>query len=198
MMISAMHIYGGYTNKPHERNLPPHNPAPTYYYKMLGDAFLAGHTNVTPYTLWDVEHYKGKFYLYFGPAPALFIWVPVKLVTGIALSDPAMNWITVTIGSCCLFLLMYLIALRQQFTDIPGLLICWLAIGFSKWTFPCSMAISIRQPLQAHIALMRWHFCFYGYTSTIKTVLGGCSLRASVSDWRWEAALPIFFPASFY
>lgn len=37
---------------------------------------------VKPKPLWDVAWYKGRYYSYFGPAPAVLALLPVKLVTG--------------------------------------------------------------------------------------------------------------------
>jgi hypothetical protein len=72
-----------------------------HHYEYLTEGFLHGHTylSVEPspemlklknpydpaanasYRLWDASFYNGKFYLYFGPTPALFM-LPWRIVTG--------------------------------------------------------------------------------------------------------------------
>lgn len=73
------------------------------YYARLADAFLSGQTYlneapdarledvVNPFdpaqregimVLWDASYYKGRYYLYWTPLPALLFHIPVRLVTG--------------------------------------------------------------------------------------------------------------------
>src|ERR1035438_1482214 len=72
------------------------------YYALLTDAFLAGQTSLLvqpaaellalpdPYDssangrfrLHDASLYHGKYYLYFGPTPALVLFLPYKVLTG--------------------------------------------------------------------------------------------------------------------
>lgn len=75
------------------------------YYVRLADGFLHGHLSMTasadprletmpdPYdydartgqgidSLWDASYYKGAYYLYFTPLPALLFYIPHKLLTG--------------------------------------------------------------------------------------------------------------------
>lgn len=73
-----------------------------HHYEYLVDGFLSGHTHLTrapspqllalpdphdpqtnsDYRLWDASLYRGKYYLYYGPAPALLAMLPWKLLTG--------------------------------------------------------------------------------------------------------------------
>ncbi len=41
-----------------------------------------------PYLL-DASYYEGRYYLYFGPTPALVLLLPFRLLTGLELSEPA-------------------------------------------------------------------------------------------------------------
>ena len=72
------------------------------YYPLLTDAFLAGQTSllVQPsaellalpdphdpvanarFRLHDASLYHGKYYLYFGPTPAIVLFLPYKVLTG--------------------------------------------------------------------------------------------------------------------
>jgi len=79
------------------------------YNRYLIDAFIAGRTNIDfghpekllnaerPYDYyylttngyergvdwsWDIAYYKGKYYTYYGPVPAVFLYLPYKIITG--------------------------------------------------------------------------------------------------------------------
>jgi hypothetical protein len=73
-----------------------------HHYEYLAEGFLAGHTSLSvepapallklrdPYDpeanaslrLWDASLYRGKYYLYYGPAPAVVLMVPWRILTG--------------------------------------------------------------------------------------------------------------------
>ena len=73
-----------------------------HHYEYLVDGFLSGHTHLSrapspqllalpdpynptansDYRLWDASLYHGRYYLYYGPAPALLAMLPWKLLTG--------------------------------------------------------------------------------------------------------------------
>lgn len=73
-----------------------------HHYEYLTEGFLAGHTSLSvdppqallklkdPYDpaanadlrLWDASLYNGKYYLYYGPAPAAVLMVPWRVLTG--------------------------------------------------------------------------------------------------------------------
>ena len=82
--------------------------APDDLYNRLADGFLAGRTSFAeeappelarlanpydpaqnaPYKKYhDVTYYRGRYYLYFGPTPALVLLAPWKLLTGSSLSQ---------------------------------------------------------------------------------------------------------------
>lgn len=84
---------------PVERSFP--------YYTKLSEAFLAGRLSLLeepapqlsllqdpydprqnePFRMHDASLYKGKYYLYYGPAPALVLFVPFRILTGTDLPD---------------------------------------------------------------------------------------------------------------
>ncbi|PJA90773.1 MAG: hypothetical protein CO136_00705, partial [Candidatus Levybacteria bacterium CG_4_9_14_3_um_filter_36_7] len=47
---------------------------------------MHGRVNVTPPATYDLSLFQGKWYLYWGPAPLLFIW-PFYLIWGLKASD---------------------------------------------------------------------------------------------------------------
>lgn len=73
-----------------------------HHYQYLVDGFLGGHTYLSRepakellaladpydpvqnvhYRLWDASLYHGKYYLYYGPTPALLLMLPWKVITG--------------------------------------------------------------------------------------------------------------------
>jgi hypothetical protein len=77
------------------------------YYNLLARGFRSGHLSLdakvpaavlelkdpydpkqnAPFGMHDVSFYKGKFYLYFGPAPALVLYGPFAAIFGRALND---------------------------------------------------------------------------------------------------------------
>lgn len=133
----------------------------TYYHGRLGSAFLSGHTYLEempnpglkelddPYEpnqnasfrLHDASYYNDKYYLYFGPVPALVLWIPVKVLTGVALSDEQMALILGSTGTLCLFWLVYAVAMRMLAATpqalnpvyIGGLALVWLSLGLGTW-----------------------------------------------------------------
>lgn len=75
---------------------------PEGFYNELADAFLAGQTSLqrrpdprmealsdpydpaqnAPFRVNDLSYFGGRYYLYMGPAPALAVFIPARLVTG--------------------------------------------------------------------------------------------------------------------
>ncbi len=57
--------------------------------------------------LWDTSLYQGKYYLYFGPVPALIPWMPLTWLADVSLTDQAMVLIYCIFGSASLLLLLH-------------------------------------------------------------------------------------------
>ncbi len=73
-----------------------------HHYEYMTEGFLHGHTYLAlepaaelaalkdpydpaenaPYRLWDASYYRGKYYLYYGPAPAIAVMLPWRILTG--------------------------------------------------------------------------------------------------------------------
>ena len=92
------------------------------YYPLLADAFLRGEVNVEKegaadlaklpdpydpaqnsvirdkYQLGDLSFRNGKFYLYFGPAPAILVFAPYKALTGKPLSQACAGFLFCVVG----------------------------------------------------------------------------------------------------
>lgn len=119
-------------------------PLTTTYSDRLGDAFLRGQTSLpevpdsrlaemaNPYTfedrhsipiLWDASYFQGKYYLYWGPAPAATIAL-VKLVWHHVIGDQYVVFVSVS----AIFLSTTLIILylwRHRSSSVPA----WLPLS---------------------------------------------------------------------
>ena len=108
------------------------------YYALLTDAFLAGQTNLlvqppaemlalpNPYDpvrngkfrLHDASLYHGKYYLYFGPTPAIVLFLPYKVLTGSHLPTRIAVALFCAGGFACSCALFFLLAKLERW-DIP-------------------------------------------------------------------------------
>src|SRR5436190_2382914 len=59
---------------------------PFAYYNFLLDAFFHGYAHIISYVTYDLSLFHGNWYLYWGPAPVLFI-LPFFTIAGISASD---------------------------------------------------------------------------------------------------------------
>jgi len=113
-------------------------PGTTNYFHLLADGFRAGKTHLLvephpdllaledpyPYEnraeiphLWDVSLFRGKYYLYWGPTPALVALALESLVGG-ELGDHELIWLFTT-GSILWVLLLLWRMRRRFFADVP-------------------------------------------------------------------------------
>lgn len=157
----------------------------TNYYQLLSEAFLKGQTYLDikpsekllslpdpydpeqhrPYSQWDASLYQGKYYLYFGPVPALVLWIPAHFLFDISLSCAAMALIFTSIATAVLAALLICIALKEDIITSPIALACcllslmfcnWLPFMLSRSTF-YEAAISGAYCFNAVGLLLLWH-----------------------------------------
>ena len=108
------------------------------YYQLLTDAFLAGQTSllVQPsaqllalpdprdparnalFRLHDASLYHEKYYLYFGPTPAIVLFLPYKRLTGSHLPSRLAVALFCAAGFACSCALFFLLAKREKW-DCP-------------------------------------------------------------------------------
>ena len=112
----------------------------TSYYDKLANSFSEGHlyinikpdpallASANPYTpgkrptiqndVWDMSFYDGKFYLYWGPVPALLL-VPIKLIYGAKIPD---NYLVFFFYSMLLVVISLLIIKlwRKLYPNVPA------------------------------------------------------------------------------
>lgn len=108
---------------------PPDKQTQYNLHEVLGDAFTRWQTYarfpvsrellhaVDPYDtsihnvyncLWDASLFNGKYYIYFGPVPALLLWVPYYLLTGVSLNTTQMAFPLGALGTACLIIALHL------------------------------------------------------------------------------------------
>jgi hypothetical protein len=121
----------------------PNDPS-AFYYPHLADAFLKKQTYLQqkpepellelkdpydpdqnwPYRLHDASLYKGKYYIYFGPTPAVLVFAPYRLLTRHDLQQRLAVFIFCSLGY--IFSRMLFSALvRDHFPRTP----LWLRVG---------------------------------------------------------------------
>lgn len=144
--------------------------APHYgYYNLMADSFLAGKLSLllkphpalvqlpNPYEpnanssvrLHDVSLYQGRYYLYFGPVPALFLFIPFRLLQFGMITEP---FAVALFGfGAFLFAALILVRLARQFRPAVSdslLLLAILALGISN-----SMPFVLRSPIVYEVAI---------------------------------------------
>jgi hypothetical protein len=110
-----------------------------HHYEYLADGFLAGHTHLSvdpdpelaklkdPYDpaanarlrLWDASLYNGRYYLYYGPAPAVALMAPWRALTGRVLPQRTAVAATAAAGMAGLALLLLGLR-RRHFPGVSG------------------------------------------------------------------------------
>ena len=145
------------------------------YYALLTDAFLAGQTSLLvqpaaellalpdPYDptangrfrLHDASLYHGKYYLYFGPTPALVLFLPYKVLTGSHLPARVAVASFCAGGLACSCAFFFLLAKREKW-DCPQ----WLAAAaaLSLGTAP-GVAFLVTRPSFYEVAISAG-YCF--------------------------------------
>jgi hypothetical protein len=130
-------------------------PATSAYYDMLAQAFIRGQTHLLaqppaallqlgdPYNpdaragltyIWDASLFRGQYFLYWGPAPALLL-LPVKWLTGLRIGDQYLVF-AFTLGAFLLAAWLLVQIWADGFKSLP-----W-------WTlFPCLLALGLANPM---------------------------------------------------
>ena len=155
-------------------------------YDRMGDALLQGHLYIdngdidpvlrameNPYDKaererlgvkfnWDEAYYNNHYYMYFGVVPSILLFIPFKLLTGIALLSYQATQIFAAITIIGLFYLFYIFC-RSFFPRFPFSLYLLLSSSFSV----ISIGYSIAAPalyctaIVSGICLMVWSMiCF--------------------------------------
>jgi hypothetical protein len=150
----------------------------SHYYEYLTEGFLAGHTSLSvrpaddllaladPYKpgqrvsrrLVDASLYHGKYYIYYGPAPAVVLMVPWRLLTGRELPQRVAVALFGALGLAALALLLSSVRRRH----FPAASDAVLALAFACAFFASWLPVVIRRPffwelpIVASVACLWW------------------------------------------
>jgi hypothetical protein len=165
-------------------------------YNRLADGFLAGRTSFleeppaelaklsdpydptqnAPYRQYhDVSYYRGRYYLYFGPTPALVLLAPWKLVTGTSL--PQNLAVAVFAWGAALIGVLLLRGLRDR--HFPGAPSWVLLAAATAAVFGNMLPVLLRRPVYYELAIAS--ACCFGLAAM------GCFFRAQGETGRARA-----------
>jgi hypothetical protein len=159
------------------------------YYNALSDAFLAGKLHLLikphpkllalpdpydprlngPYRLHDASLYHGKYYLYFGPAPALILFIPFKSLTGYSLPS---NLAVALFGfGGVLFSVALLVFLVKKF--LPETPFSMVFLGIVALSLDNFLPFILRRPEVYEVAIAAGYFFVWaGVFQIMRGVLG--------------------------
>ena len=148
--LAAAIVLGGYAYLNVKATAPVSDPVPVSYYQLLTEAFLSGRTYLSlepdirlkalpdPWAgaqgiprAHDATYYDGKYYIYFGAGPVLFLLAPWNLLTGTYLRDGTATGLFCAAGFI-LAALFYLRCRRRYFPEVSP----W-------WTFVSLLVIGL-------------------------------------------------------
>ena len=153
-------------------------PASTNYYHLLAEGFRAGKTHLLvepdpdllslsdPYTyehrksiphIWDASLYEGRYYLYWGPVPALVV-VVAEALTPWDIGDHHLVW-AFALGSIFFSLLILRLLWMKYFFDLP-LWTYWVIIIAAVFVNPFPWMVS--RPAIYEAAIQSAQFFFLG------------------------------------
>ncbi len=175
----------------------------TAYYNLLSDAFLSGRTSLLiepkkellelsdpydpklnyPYRLHDASLYKGKYYLYFGPTPALALFIPFRLIAGYHLPE------NFAVAMFCFGGLVWSILtlnfLRRMYASNTPFWMRFLAI--TCLSLSTAAPYLLRRPLFYEVAISSAYFFFSGALYFL------VSARLDATPRLWRCALGSLF-----
>jgi hypothetical protein len=138
-------------------------------YNVLADAFRAGRVDLlvpaapemswlpdpydsaanAPYRLHDASFYKGRYFLYFGPVPALVLFLPFSLVGIGNITEPlAVALFSFGAFVCAALVLLRLAADSERPISKPLLLVALAALGVSN-----AVPFLLRRPVVYEVAI---------------------------------------------
>ncbi len=169
-----------------------------HHYEYLAEGFLRGHTYlpVDPdphllklkdpyvpaenarYRLWDASLFQGRYYLYYGPAPAVVLMVPWRVLTGHMLPQRMAVAIFASAGITGLALLLWELR-RKCFPGLSGpALGLILVVGYHAAWLP----VILRRPGVWELPIVSAGACLWW------SILFLYKFRASEGRIRWAVA----------
>ncbi|MGB8346017.1 MAG: hypothetical protein WCD86_14115 [Ktedonobacteraceae bacterium] len=143
------------------------------YYSYLLDSFFHGRVNVNPPSNYDLSLFQNKWYLYWGPAPVLFI-LPFYLISHLQASDI----LSTLIGGASNVILFYFVmqAFKRYFNISLSLMaeaFLLFSFGLASPNFILSLHGDIWFTSQIFAAtyLLLFYLCFFLFLNTEKLSL---------------------------
>ena len=154
----AVYLWVGRSSFEGWPRLPPRGHHETDHFNLLSHGFIQGHLyadlavppailhapnpydpklrEVTP-VLHDASYYRGRYYLYFGPAPIVTLFVPFALLTGRDLPLPVAVWIFSIAGYGALVGIFFFVQRRHFPAASPATIAAaLLALGMGDMLLP--------------------------------------------------------------
>lgn len=138
-------------------------PTNTAYYNYLLDSFLHGRVDIDPPNKYDLSRFNDKWYMYWGPSPALFI-APFYFIYKLDTGDMIYG-IVAGIANCAIFMILV-----NEFINYFNLkikhyakLVCIISFAFSSPNFYLSLSgqiWSINQVISIFYILLFYLFYF--------------------------------------
>ena len=146
------------------------------YYAMLADGFENGNLYLplkpapellslpdpfdpvanAPYRLHDASLYKGRYYLFYGPVPALLAYLPWDLIPGVGPLPDNLAAAAFSFAGLIFSMLLLLFLVRRFLPETPG----WMVgAGVVALTFCNLVPFILRRPLIYEVALAAG-YCF--------------------------------------
>jgi hypothetical protein len=145
-------------------------PSDHNYYTYLLDSFLHGRVNVNPPSHYDLSLYQNKWYLYWGPAPVLFV-LPFYLVSHLQASDVLYT----LVGGAGNVILFYFVmqAFKRYFNISLSLMaeaFLLFSFGLASPNFVLSLHgdIWFTSQVFATTYLLLFYLCFFLFLNTEK------------------------------
>jgi hypothetical protein len=172
----------------------------TDHYNMLVDGFMEGHLYLPlapdprllqvadpydpslnfPYRLHDASLFRGRYYLYFGPAPAVSLLLPFRMVTNLRLPE-RLAVVIFMFGGVVVSYWCFQFLVQRFAPDAPGY---FSAIAIALLGFGNFAPFILRRPAFYELAIAGGFFYFF---AAIYFLLTGY-FREPKSNWRLAAA----------
>jgi hypothetical protein len=177
----------------------PESPSPAFakgsrdYYNLLTRGFLKGHLSLDAeadpflatlknpwdpvqragHGMHDASYYNGRYYIYFGASPVLLLFLPVTILTGMAIDQGLACVVFAWVGLCAAALLVEFIR-RRYFPKSPA----WVAlVAVASLGLTDTMPMLLRRPNVWEVPITCAYACF---------MIGLCLLYGSLhSRRRW-------------
>jgi hypothetical protein len=173
------------------------------YYNSLSRGFLAGHLYLPiepsprllalpdPYDpvsnsswrLHDASLFNGRFYLYFGPTPALVFFLPFRVLTGYDLPEP------IVIAVCCSIglLFAFLVLQRVAALALPRPPSTWVsAAALITLGLSSTAPFLLRRPMVYEVAISAGYA--FAFASIWAFLVGGVANRPRLG-WLWLGSI---------